>query len=149
MPFVLMERTYTLRFKFKATASTVLVFLKTARPALSKANTHLPSPVKLINQWGWASTILSISIQLTKLSVSAPAGALPGILGPMKRNLIGPLHRPVKTFDAILYKTMHFSDIFDNSHICEKNNMTVTWLLLTVSFVVLHAGLIYLRNCRL
>ena len=45
---------------------------------------------------------------------------------------------------------MHFNDIFDHhSHICEKNNMTVTWLLLTVSFVVPHAGLIYLHNCRL
>ena len=45
---------------------------------------------------------------------------------------------------------MHFNDIFDyHSHICEKNNMTVTWLLLTVSLVVLHAGLIYLHNCRL
>ena len=45
---------------------------------------------------------------------------------------------------------MHFNYIFDyHSHICDKNNMTVTWLLLTVSIVVLHAGLIYLHNCRL
>ena len=71
----------------------------------------------------------------------------PGILGPMKRNLIGPFFRLAKKCDAVLYKTMHFNDIFDyHSHICEKNNMTVTWLLLTVSLVVLHAGLIYLHN---
>ena len=45
---------------------------------------------------------------------------------------------------------MHFNGIFDYySHIWEKNNMTVTWLLLTVSLVVPHAGLIYLHNCRL
>ena len=44
---------------------------------------------------------------------------------------------------------MHFNGIFDYvDHICEKN-MTVTWLLLTVSLVVLHAGLIYLHNWRL
>ena len=74
----------------------------------------------------------------------------PGILGPMKRNLIGPLYRPVKKCYAVLYKTMHFNDIFDyHSHISEKNNMTVRWLLLTVSPVVPHAGLIYLHNCRL
>ena len=36
-------------------------------------------------------------------------------------------------------KNMHFNDIF------EKNIMTVTWLLFTVS----HAGLIYLHNCTL
>ena len=42
---------------------------------------------------------------------------------------------------------MHFNDIFDyHSHICEKSNMTVRWLLLTVSLVVPHAGLIYLHN---
>ena len=74
----------------------------------------------------------------------------PGILGPMKGNLIGPLFRQAKTFDAVLYKTMHFIDIFDyHSHICEKNNMTVTWLLLAVSLVVLHSDLIYVHNCRL
>ena len=40
--------------------------------------------------------------------------------------------------------------IFDyHSHISEKNNMTVRWLLLTVSLVVPHAGLIYLHNLRL
>ena len=50
---------------------------------------------------------------------------------------------------AALYIIMHFNDIFDyHSHICEKNNMTVTWLLLTVSLVVPHAGLMYLHNCR-
>ena len=44
---------------------------------------------------------------------------------------------------------MHFNDIFDyHSHICERS-MTVTWLLLTVSLIVLHAGLIYLHSCRL
>ena len=48
---------------------------------------------------------------------------------------------------AVFYNTMHFNDIFYyHSHICEKNNMTVTWLLLTVPLVVLHAGLIYLHN---
>ena len=32
---------------------------------------------------------------------------------------------------------MHFNDIFDyHSYICENTNMTVTWLLLTVSLVV-------------
>ena len=68
----------------------------------------------------------------------------------MKRNGIGPLYRPAKKCDAILYNTMQFNDICDyHSHICEKNNMTVTWLLLTVSLVVLHADLIYLHNCRL
>ena len=68
------------------------------------------------------------------LVTAAPAG----ILGPVKKNLIGPLYRPAKKFDAVLYKTMHFNDIFDyHSHICEKN------------LVVLHAGLIYLHNCRL
>ena len=83
------------------------------------------------------------------------SGALPGILGPMKRNLIGPVYRPVKKCDAVLYKTMHFNDIFGyHSHICEKTNkdlqpVTVTWLLLTVSLVVPHAGLIYLHSCRL
>ena len=67
----------------------------------------------------------------------------------MKINLTGSLYRPAKTFDAVLYKTMHSNGIFDcHSHIYEKNNMTVTWLLLTVSLVVLHAGLIYLHNCR-
>ena len=45
---------------------------------------------------------------------------------------------------------MHINDIYDyHYHISEKNNMTVTWLLLTVSLAVLHAGLIYLHNCRL
>ena len=39
---------------------------------------------------------------------------------------------------------MHFND-----DIFEKNNMTVTWLLFTVSCVVLHAGLIYLHNYTL
>ena len=73
-------------------------------------------------------------------------GALTGFLSPMKRNLIGPLQ---KKMYAALYIIMHFNDIFDyHSHICEKNNMTVTWLLLTVSLVVPHAGLMYLHNCR-
>ena len=63
----------------------------------------------------------------------------------MKRNLIGPLYSPVKKIDAVLYKAMHFNDIFDyHSHICEKNNITGTCLLLTVSLVVPHAGLIYI-----
>ena len=45
---------------------------------------------------------------------------------------------------------MQFSVIFDyHSHICEESNMTVTWLLLTVSLLVPQAGLIYLHNCRL
>ena len=40
--------------------------------------------------------------------------------------------------------------MFDyHSHISEKNNMTVRWLLLTVSPVVSYAGLIYLHNYRL
>ena len=83
--------------------------------------------------------------------VCRQSAALPGILSPMKRNVIGPFYRPAKKkCDAILYKTMQFNDIFDyHSHICEKNNMTVTWLLLTVSLVVTHAGLIYLHNGRL
>ena len=49
------------------------------------------------------------------------------------------------------YIKLHFNDIFDyHPHICEKNNMRVTWLLLlTVSLAVLHSGLIYLHNWRL
>ena len=44
---------------------------------------------------------------------------------------------------------MHFNYIFDyHFHFCEKN-MTVPWLLLTVSLVVLQAALIYLHSCRL
>ena len=81
-------------------------------------------------------------------------GASPGILGPMKRNLIEPLYWPAKKCDAVLYKTMHFNNIFDyHSHISEKKNkdlqpVTVTWSLLIVSLVVPHAGLIYLHNCK-
>ena len=68
----------------------------------------------------------------------------------MKRNLIGRFYRPAKKCVADLYKTMHFNYIFDyHFHISEKNNRTVTWLLLIVSLVVLHAGIIYLHNCRL
>ena len=69
---------------------------------------------------------------------------------PWKKNQTGHLYRLAKKCYAVLYETLHFNDIFDyHSHICEKNNMTVTWLLLTVSLVVPHAGLIYLYNCRL
>ena len=46
------------------------------------------------------------------------------------------------------YVTLCFLMIFhSHSHIIEKNNMTATWLLVTVSIVVLHAGLIFL--CKL
>ena len=58
----------------------------------------------------------------------------------------GPLYRLAKKCYAVLYKTMHFNDIFENNyHISEKN----TWLLLTVSLEVLHAALIYLHSWRL
>ena len=46
--------------------------------------------------------------------------------------------------DAVLYKTMHFDDtfvIFYHSHICEKNNMTVMWLLHTVSLPACRSNL--------
>ena len=89
-------------------------------------------------------------VRLGERGIKTLSVAPPGILGPMKRNLIGPLYRPAKKFEAVLYKAIHFNYIFDyHSHICEKNNMTVTWLLLTVFLVVPHAGLIYLHNCRL
>ena len=51
------------------------------------------------------------------------AGVLPGILEPMKRNLIEPLYRPAgkKKMNTVLYKIMHFNYIFDyHSHICER-----------------------------
>ena len=47
------------------------------------------------------------------ISLKYHPGVQPEILGPMKLNLIGPLYRPVEKFDAVLYKTMHFNDIFD------------------------------------
>ena len=64
--------------------------------------------------------------------------APPGILDPVKRNLIGPLYRPAKKFMLFYINTMHFNDIFDyHSHICEK------------VLIVLHEGLIYVHNSRL
>ena len=45
----------------------------------------------------------------------------------MERNLIGPLYKMAKNNLMLFYiKNMHFNDIYDHSHICEKNNMTVT-----------------------
>ena len=96
------------------------------------------------------SLLLKHWILNAKWLIAYAQGPLLGILGPMKRNLIGPLYRPAKKCDAALCKTVHFNDIFDyHSYICEKNNITFTWLLLIVSLVVPHAGLIYLHNCRL
>ena len=75
--------------------------------------------------WSWSPR--GKLLQILKFNISIWSGAPPGILGPMKRNLIGPLYRPAKKCDAVLYKIMHFNDIFYyHSHICEKNNMTVT-----------------------
>ena len=55
-----------------------------------------------------------------------------------------------KKCDAVLYKTMHFNDIFDyHSHISENNITTVRWFLLTVSLIVPHLGLFFLHSCRL
>ena len=61
------------------------------------------------------------------------------MLGPMKRNLIGPLYRAAKKIWSRFYIKLCILMIFFDyhSHICEKN------------LVVPHAGLIYHHNCRL
>ena len=61
-----------------------------------------------------------------------------------------PRHKQSNGVHAVQW-SQDWTDLYigENKRSSEKNNMTVAWLLLTVFLIVLHAGLIYLHNCRL